>query len=320
MNSCHVCSALSSCGQMKCPAEICCSILSRRASLRWSAKPGFPASRQYRHRPVSSRNRPPGNRCDGTAYTRSTPGRPLPVPGKELLEQSFLRSIGHLAHIRVDLGKERIEAGLGSTGLLRSGGMLDEPVLRRLEARPTWHLGGQVDLPPLRMARRLLKLVELVEEGGHEAGDPAVTFVTCRPGEYRHHVAHRDRGDRRVCRDEQRICVVRELVREIRLGKGWRKRHGQEVKAAVGGYVGEERDRRTADMDHRRDVAVLQFLDAGDLLLVLDLRLDTERIEQNLRGHGGTAAADIDIDTLAVQILDPRDVLPGEDVDLFRSE
>jgi hypothetical protein len=50
---------------------------------------------------------------------------------------------------------------------------------------------------------------------------------------------------------------------------------------------------------------------------VLDLCLDAECIEEDLGCHRRTAAGDIDVDALAVQILEPSDVLAGENVNFF---
>src|ERR1700733_4727842 len=70
-------------------------------------------------------------------------------------------------------------------------------------------------------------------------------------------------------------------------------------------------------MDDGGDVAVLQLLHASDLLFVLNFRLDAEGIQHDFSGHRGTAAGDIDVDALAVQVLKLCDVLAGEDVDLL---
>ncbi len=167
------------------------------------------------------------------------------------------------------------------------------------------------------MTWRLLKLVEFAEEVRHEAGNPYVTIGVWLPCEHCHHVANRDRWHRCASWDEKRIHVVGELIRQIGLREGLVERDGEEVNTAVGRYISEKRYRCTADMDDRRDVAVLQFLHAGDLLFVLDLCLDAKCAQRNFGRHGRTAATDINVDALAVQVLNPSDVLTGKDMDLL---
>src|SRR5271154_6487560 len=82
-------------------------------------------------------------------------------------------------------------------------------------------------------------------------------------------------------------------------------------------HTREQWNRCASHVDNRGDVAVLQFLDAIDLLLVFELGLDAKRVEHDLRGHCGAAAIDVNIDALAVQVLEASDVLAREDMNLL---
>ncbi len=110
---------------------------------------------------------------------------------------------------------------------------------------------------------------------------------------------------------------MRELVRQIGLRESLIDRDGQKMDSAVGRHVGKERDWCASDMDYRGNIPALQLLQARDLLFVFDLCLDAECIEQNLGRHCRAAANDVDVDPLAAQVLDPRDVLAGEDMNFL---
>src|ERR1700735_2373654 len=105
----------------------------------------------------------------------STRCRPLLIPGKELLEQRLFRRVRQIAgHPRAGLRQEGVEPRLRGGAGCASRGLPDQPVLRGLEPGPARYFRCQVHFAPLWMARRLLELVELAEEGIHEAVDLVV--------------------------------------------------------------------------------------------------------------------------------------------------
>src|SRR5271166_6933133 len=104
--------------------------------------------------------------------------RPRLLPGKELLEQRFLRCFRRTAvDPRVCLGQESVESCLGRAAGRARRGLPHQPVLRRLETGPAGNFRGQVHFAPLGMAWRLLELVELTEKGVHEAGSLVVSLA-----------------------------------------------------------------------------------------------------------------------------------------------
>src|SRR5579864_9710704 len=87
-----------------------------------------------------------------------------------------------------DEGLEALEIVRGrpvqAADRLRAGGRVRrhpvEPVLRRLEPRPSGHRGGKVDLAPFRMPRGLQELGKFREEGVDEMRDALIALVLDR--------------------------------------------------------------------------------------------------------------------------------------------
>jgi hypothetical protein len=192
--------------------------------------------------------------------------------------------------LRQECIEARLRRGIGSTRRR----LPHQPALRRLEPGPNWYFRGQIHFAPLGVAWRLLKLIELAEEGVHEARDLIVSVCMRRPCEHCHDVADGNRRHRCAGRDERRISVMRELIRKIGLREGLVEPSG----------IGAPPIWITAAMSPR--------FCACSALTCFSCSTFALMPRASSGSHCRTAAGDIDVDSPAVQTLDLRDVVASK--------
>src|SRR5215470_16754793 len=175
--------------------------------------------------------------------SQRTPKSSGSVPPDELLEQLVALCL-----------RDRARSSRGSPAVLQelieliaSGGhlllaMVLEPIVRAFETLPARNDGGEIGVLPLRMARRLLELADLPEEGFDEFVDAAVAVGVLRPVVRKQDGPARNRVDGLTSWDEIGIVLVGQGRGQVVGLQRLDERNGQDA-IAIAGLEASERVR-----------------------------------------------------------------------------